>query len=256
MSVILSKGIYERVNDSFYREEFILYAPSERLDKVKQQVTKEFGNQISSFEWWHEEEYTTIMVEIRSTVMQIPVGDRLRQIVKAVVGEQYIVSASVRPIETVGCTNSLFNLTYDGALETFFIDYYAPEHLRANAFSVSIYDGKMIEVISTIHLDSAEQLWERLIRPLDEKYAKHEGVNSFTKELLAQELRDFLLKHLDFIKHIGQAVNKPLQILAPVPQPSLLSSNGTGREPQKWPIRAVRKPKREVAVALPALATA
>lgn len=233
-----------------------MYVQSERLDKVKQQVTKEFGNQITSFEWWHEEEYTTIMVEIRSTVMQIPVGDRLRRIVNAVVGEQYIVVISVRPIETIGCTNGLFNLTYDGALETFFIDYYAPEQLRANPFSVSIYDGKMIEVISTIHLDSAEQLWERLIRPLDEKYAKHEGVNSFTKELLAEELRNFLLKHLDFIKHIAQAVNKPLQILDPVPQLAPLSRNGTEPEPQKAHLRAVLQHTRKVTAPLPALAAA
>lgn len=233
-----------------------MYAPSELLNKVEQQMMSEFGNQITSFEWWHEEEYTTIMVEIRSTVVQIAVGDRLRQIVNAVVGSQYIVSASVRPIETVGCTNGLFDLTYDGALETFFIDYYAPDHLRANPFSVSIYDGKMIDAVRTIHLESAEQLWERLIRPLDEKYAKHEGVDSFTKELLAKELRDFLLQHLDFIKHIAQAVRKPLQIIEPVPQPSALSSNGTEPLPQKAPLRAVRQPKREVAAPLPALAVA
>ena len=252
------KNIYERVNDLFYREEFILYPPSELLDQVEQQMMDEFADQIISFEWLYEVEFTSIYVQIRSTAstaLQIPIGDRLYEIIHDYFGDEYIVAGSVTPVESVNATDGLFNLTCTGGTN-FFVDYYPPERARDKPYLTPIHYLRMFDAVRTIHLDSAEQLWERLIRPLDEKYAKHEGVDSFTKEQLAEELRDFLLQHLDFIKHIAQAVNKPRHIIEPVPQDSLFSSNGTGREPQKAFLRAVRKPKREVAMPLPALATA
>ena len=191
--------------------------------------------------------------------MQILVEDRIYDFLKSLISEQYIIVVLVTAAESVGATDGLFNLRFIGGT-TFYVDYYAPRRPREKPYSTLIYYVKMFDAARTIHLDSAEQLWERLIRPLDEKYAKHEGVDSFSKELLAEELRDFLLKHLSFIKHIAQAVNKRLQILAPVAQPSLLSSNGTGREPLKTPPKeaphAARRKRVAAKVPLPALAVA
>ncbi|MGB0386718.1 MAG: hypothetical protein ACPGWR_18050, partial [Ardenticatenaceae bacterium] len=44
------------------------------------------------------------------------------------------------------------------------------------------------------------------------------GVTSFSAKNLACELRDFLLKHLDFIESIAEATGRSLQILHPLPQ--------------------------------------
>jgi hypothetical protein len=209
-----------------------LYAPSELLKQVEKQARAEFGNQITYFESWHEEEYTTIIVEIRETALQIPVGDSIRQLINSIIGDEYIVALLVRPVESVGTTDGLFNFTYDGGLERFFINYYAPERPRSNPFVLSIYYYKMIEVIPMINLDAAEDFWRGLIRPVDETYATQQGVNSFCKEL-APKLRDFLLNHLDFITHIAEAKGKQLQILAPQSIPLHQPSNGT--EPNRTP---------------------
>ncbi|MGB0386824.1 MAG: hypothetical protein ACPGWR_18580 [Ardenticatenaceae bacterium] len=204
-----------------------MYAPSNLLNQVEQQVRREFADQITYFESFHEDEYTTIMVEIRSTALQIPVGDRIGQIVDTIVADQYIVATSVVPIESVGSTDGLFNLTYYGGDETFFLDYYAPERPRSNPFRVSIYYYFMVDAVPTIHTDSAFQLWDRLFRPIQLKLAKHKGVESFCKHHLAFDLRDFLLQHLDFIKHIAAAKGKSLQIIEPVVKASSAeSSNG------------------------------
>lgn len=206
-----------------------MYAPSNLLNQIEQQVRREFGDQITGFEWFHEEEYTTIMVEIRSTAMHIPVGHRVRQIVDTIVGDQYIVAITVSPIESVDCTDGLFNLTYHGGLEMFALDYYAPERPRSNPFRVSIYYYFMVDAAPTIYLDSPLQLWERLFRPIQIKLAKHQGIERFCKHHLASDLRDFLLEHLDFIIHIAAAKGKSLQIIEPVVKAkasSAESSNG------------------------------
>jgi hypothetical protein len=216
-----------------------LYAPSELLEQVEQQVRSEFKEQITYFEWWNEEEYTTILVSIRSVALQITVKDRIRQIVNTIIGHpdacEYIVPISVSAIESVDATDGLFNLTYHGAgSNSFFVHYYAPERSGSNPFKVSIYYRKMFDAVRTIQLDSPAQLWERLVRPIREVYAKQEGISSFSKDLLASDLRDFLLEHLDFIQHIAEAISfpvgakKPLQILepaavkSPLPQPTNL----------------------------------
>ncbi len=213
-----------------------MYASAELLNQVEKKVKVEFGDQVTNFEWFHEEEYTTIMVEIRETVMQIPVIDRTRQIINCVIGEPYIVALLVTPIESVGCTDGLFNLTYEGGGSIFFIDYYAPERSRSRPFQLTAFYTKMFEMVRTIHFDSASDFWERFIRPFDYKLAKKEGIASFKKDLLAEPLRDFLIEHLDFIKHIAEAVREPLHIFDPAPQPSqALSSNGTQRAHKEVP---------------------
>ena len=174
------------------------------------------------------------MVEIRETVMQIPVIDRTRQIINSLIDDQYIVALSVRPIESVGCTDGLFNLTYEGGGCIFFIDYYAPERPRSHPFQLTAFYSKMFEALRTIHFDSASDFWERFIRPVDYKLAKKEGVTSFLKEVLAEPLRDFLIEHLDFIKHIAEAVREPLHIFEPAPQPIKPQSSTTnGMEQQQ-----------------------
>ena len=84
----------------------------------------------------------------------------------------------------------------------------------------------MFKAIRTILVDSPAQFWERLIHPDEQVDPKKAGVLSFKKELLALPLRDFLLKHLDLIKHIADATKNPLQIEQPA---SLIehSANGT-----------------------------
>ena len=227
-----------------------MYAPSEQVEQVKKQMMKEFGDQIISFEWDYEVEFTGIYVHIRSTALQIPIGDRLYDIINTIIDDKYIVSAGVIPVESVNATDGLFNLTCTGGTN-FFADYYPAGRARDKPYITPIHYLRMFKAVRTIHLDSAEQFWDRLIRPLDEKYAKHEGFNSFTKELLAEALRNFLLEHLDFIQHIAEAVRRPLQILDPQSQPAPLSSNGTGRLPLSLP-----QPQLASEVALPALAAA
>jgi hypothetical protein len=211
-----------------------LYAPDKLLKKFKKQVLTEFKDQIISFEWSHEQECTFVLVEIGEIALQIPLGHRIRQIVNTIIGHpdssEYIVSISVWASESVEATDGLFNLTYYGAgSNSFSVHYYAPQRDPLIPFNVSIHYRKMFEAMRTIHLDSPAQLWERLVRPSREPAAKRRGVESFSKELLAEELRDFLLKHLDFIKHIAKVTNKPLQIIEPVPTPSVTqSTNGTG----------------------------
>jgi len=236
MSVILSKGICKRAGGSSQREEFILYPSAELLNQVQKQALAEFNDQITYFEWFYEEEFTAIMVDVRSIGMDIPVADRIRQIVNATVGDQYIVSICVSPIESVEATNGLFNLTYDGGICVFFIDYYASERPRAKPFQLTAFYSKMFEALRTIHFDSACDFWERFIRPVDYRLAKKEGITSFRQNLLAEPLRDFLIEHLDFIKHIAEAVREPLHIFEPAPQPmQALSSNGTQRAHKEVP---------------------
>ncbi|MGB0388313.1 MAG: hypothetical protein ACPGWR_26135 [Ardenticatenaceae bacterium] len=196
-----------------------MYPSAELLNQVQQQVLAEFSDQITYFEWFYEQEFTAIMVEIRSIGMDIPVADRIRQIVNAIVGDQYIVSICVSPIESVGCTDGLFNLTYNGGINVFFIEYYAPERPRTNPFKLSAFYTKMFEAVRTIHFDSAEQLWRRLVNFARQAYAKEQGVTSFREDVLAEPLRDFLIEHLDFIKHIAEAVREPLHIFEPAPPP-------------------------------------
>jgi hypothetical protein len=209
-----------------------LYAPSELLEQVEQQVRSEFKEQITNFEWWNEDEYTTIIAESRLVAWQTPMGLSIREIVNTIIGHpdssEYIVAILVRATESVDATDGLFNLTYSGAVNSFFVHYYAPERSGSNPFKVSIPLRKMFDAVRTIQLDSPAQLWERLVRPIREVYAKQEGISSFSKALLASDLRDFLLEHLDFIKHIAVATKKPLQIIepaavkSPLPQPSNL----------------------------------
>lgn len=214
-----------------------MYAPSELLDQVEQQVRAEFGDEITSFEWFYEEGFTGIYIEIRSLALQIPVSRKTRQIINSCIGEPggpYIVSLSVSPIESVGCTDGQFNLSYEGGGETYWIDYYAPERPRTNPLVASIYYYTMNDALRTIHFDSPTQFWERLFHPLKETFAKEEGVPSFSKHLLAEDLRDFLLEHLDFIKHIAAAKGKSLEILSPAPPLASQSKESNGnrqREP-------------------------
>jgi len=199
-----------------------LYAPSKLLEQVEKQAKAEFNGELTHFEWWNEEEYTTIMVEISSTTWRIEVGDRIRQLVNSIVGDQYIVAITVSPIESVSATDGLFNLTYNGGLNTFFVDYYAPERPRlsytegANPLRVSIFYTRMIKALRRVHLDSPSELWAQLFRPIQEVLAQRRGVHSFCKDL-APDLRDFLLDHLDFIERMMQASGETLQVLpAPV----------------------------------------
>lgn len=207
-----------------------MYAPSELLEQAKKQVLSEFKDQITYFEWWNEDEYTTIMVEIREITLQILVGDRIREIVYAIIGHpdtsEYIVAISVSPIYRVGVNDGLFKLIYDGGISVFFIDYYAPELSHTNPFTLSFFYTRMFKAIRSILVDSPAQFWERLIRPDEQVDPKKAGVISFKKELLALPLQDFLLKHLDLIKHIAEATKNPLQIEQPA---SLIEhlANGT-----------------------------
>lgn len=215
-----------------------MYAPSELLAQVKEQAKAEFGDQIISFEWFYEEEYTTIMVEIRETVMHIPVGDRIREIVNEIVGDGYIVTISLTSIESVEATDGLFNLKFNGGIDVFFIEYYAPERPTDKPFRLTAYYSKMFEAVRTIHFDSPDQLWRRLVSRNREIYAEQKGLTSFRRDMLAAELRDFLIEHLDFIKHIAEASRLPLHIFEPTPQPastiqSSHSSNGTQPTPSE-----------------------
>lgn len=208
-----------------------MYAPDELLEQVKKEVLSEFPDQIISFDWSHEQECSFVGVQLGEIALQIPLGHRIREIANTIVGHpddsDYIVPISVRASESVGATEGLFNMTYDAAgCNSFFVHYYAPERDRLIPFNISHYYDKMFEAIRTIHFDSPAQLWKRLVPPSRERAAKREGIESFSRELLAKELRDFLLKHLDFIIHIAQVTKKPLQILEPVPILAP-SSNGT-----------------------------
>ena len=212
-----------------------MYVRSELLDQVEQQVRAKFGDEITSFEWFYEEGFTGIYIEIRSQVMQIPVIRGTRQIINECIGEPggpYIVSLSVSPIESVGCTDGQFNLTYEGGGEYFWVDYYAPERPRSHPFVASISYYTMKDAVRTIHLDSPTQFWERLFHPLKETFAKQEGVPSFSKHLLAEDLRDFLLEHLDFIKHIAAAKGRSLEILEPAPRLASQSKEPNGNRQQ------------------------
>ena len=207
-----------------------MYAPDELLEQLKKEVLSEFPDQIISFDWSHEQECSFVFVEIGEIALQIPLAHRIREIANTIVGHpddsEYIVPISVHATESVGATEGLFNLTYYGAGSNSFSVRYYPNGDRSIPFNISLYDDKMFEAIRTIHFDSPAQLWKRLVRPSRERAAKREGIESFSCELLAKELRDFLLKHLDFIIHIAQVIKKPLLILEPVP---ILppSSNGT-----------------------------
>lgn len=229
-----------------------MYAPSELLNQVEKQTLAEFGDQITYFEWWHEDEFTTIMVEIRSIPLEIPVGERIREISDSLIGDEYIVAICVSPIESVNATNGVFNLTFDGGVNSFGIDYYPPE--RPNRFMIPVHYLKMFKAIRTIHFDSAFELWEGLVHPALPKIAKEEQVESFSKQLLADKLRDFLLKHLDFIKHIAKARKKPLHIFEPTPQ--LQQSNGTEPKPSEMrpvrPIKIARESRVVLQVPVPA----
>ena len=120
-----------------------MYAPSELLEQIKRQVTSEFKDIITSFEWFHEEEYTGIYIEIRQIAWDERVDDYTHQLINSILGDQYIVSVLVRPIESVGTTDGLFNLIYSGAGNTFFIDYYAPERPRANPLKASMLNAEI-----------------------------------------------------------------------------------------------------------------
>jgi hypothetical protein len=216
-----------------------LYAPSELLEQVEKQVKAQFNGEITGFEWWHEEEYTTIAVTIQQIALQIPVIRSTRQIIDSICSDQYIVALLVRPIESISESKGLFNLIYDGAGNVFSLDYYAPERSGlscpegTNPFTAPIYYTPKFSAISTIHLDSPVEFWKRLFDPINEVLAKKAGVHSFSKETLAEELQYFLLKHLDFITHIAEAKGKQLQILAPQSIPLHQPSNGT--EPNRTP---------------------
>ena len=207
-----------------------MYAPDELLEQLKKEVLSEFKDQILSFEWYHEQECSFVYVELGEIALQIPLGHRIHEIAYAIVGHpdnsEYIVPISVRASESVGETEGLFNLAYYGAgNNSFCVHYYAPEEDPLIPFNIWIHYKEMFEAIRTIHFDSPAQVWKHLVRPSRERAAKRDGIESFSKERLAKELRDFLLKHLDFIKHIAQVTKKPLLILEPVPllEPS---SNG------------------------------
>ena len=219
-SEILLKNICTRAKDSSVGEESILYAPSERLETVKKQVLSKFPDQIISFKWFHEEEYTLIMVQIREVACQIPVSLSIREIVNAVIGHpdssDYIVAITVSAIESVEAADGLFKLAYHGGgSHSFFLYYYAPERKPSDPFKVPIYYRKMFDATRTIHVNSSTQLWERLFPPTREVYAAQCGVTSFSKDVLASDLRNFLLEHLDFIQHIAKATRNSLQIIEP-----------------------------------------
>jgi hypothetical protein len=181
ISVIVLKRTCERANGSSNREEFILYVPSELLLQVEQQVRAEFGDEITSFEWFYEVEFTGIYIEIRSLALQLPVSYRTDEIINESLGEEYIVSLSVSPIESVGCTDGQFNLSYEGGGESYWIDYYAPERPRTNPFVASIYYYTMNDAVRTIHFDSPTQFWERLFRPIHETLASKKASPPFPR---------------------------------------------------------------------------
>ena len=198
-----------------------MYAPDELLEQLKKQVLSEFPDQIISFQWVHEQECSFVYVEVRKIALQIPLDDRISEIVYSIVGHpdnsQYIVPIHVWAVESIETTDGLFNLSYHGAgSNSFSVRYYPPEQDGLISFNLSIHYKKMFDAIRTIHLDSPAQLWERLVRPSREAAALRRGIEGFSKQRLAKELRDFLLKHLDFIKHIAEVTNQPLEILEPV----------------------------------------
>lgn len=199
-----------------------MYAPSELLNQIEKQALAEFGDQITYFEWWHEDEFTTIMVHVRSMALDMVVDDYISQLIDRVIGDQYIVALCVSPIESVDATDGPFNLTFDGGVDCFFVGYDPPERSERARFQIPIHYLKMFKAIRTIYFDSAQELWEGLVHPAREAYAKQEGIHSFSKALLACKLRDFLLQHLDFIKYIAEATKKPLHVFEPL----LESSNG------------------------------
>ena len=220
-----------------------MYAPSELLLQVEKEVKAEFKDQMTDFEWYYEEEYTSITVKIRKTAWQKHVICRTRQMIDAIIGDPYIVSLMVRSIESVGEADDLFKLTYDGGSHVFFVKYYAPERPRSTPFSVSIYYTRLIKGVRMIHLDSAFELWQQLFPPVVSKLAKREEVHSFCAKNLAEEWRDFLLKHLDFIESIADATGSPLKILQPLPQLAAVShsSNGAGASPPEMLTRQVAR---------------
>ena len=213
-----------------------MYAPSEQLQQVEKQIRAEFKQLITSFEWFNEDEFTSIIVELGKMAGHIQVEQRCIQIINSIIGNGYIVSPLIRPIESIDQPDGLFNLTYSGASNNFLIDYYAPEYARLscpsgkNRFRTTIYYIKMIKALRTVHFDSPTEFWAQLFHPLEETFAKRQGVHSFCKEL-APDLRDFLLEHLDFIERMIEASGETLEVLpAPV---SLLppSSLANGRKP-------------------------
>jgi hypothetical protein len=219
-----------------------LYAPSEQLDQVEKQVKSEFQDIITYFEWFYEDEFTTIIIEIGDTALQIPVMLRARQIINSICSDKYIVDLLVRPVESIDASDGLFNLTYEGGVPYFIIDYYPPERARSNPFVASVDYDTMIEAVPTIYLDSPSELWGRLFRPIQETFAQQQGVHSFCKKILAPDLRDFLLKHLGFIEHIAKAKGHSLQILppaliTPLPQPS----NGTEPKSERRRTKVAKK---------------
>ena len=209
-----------------------MYVPYELLEQVEKQVKAEFNGLITRFEWWHEEEYTTIVVEIDDITWDLRVEDRGRQLINSIIGDGYIVSLHVTPIESVGSCDDLFHLTYYGSGNTFFLDYYAPERPRANPLKASIFYTRMIKGMRRIYLDSPSELWAQLFRPIQEAFAKRQGVNSFCKDL-APDLRDFLLEHLDFIERMIQASGETLQILPAPVTPLPQSENGQKPSPAR-----------------------
>ncbi len=207
-----------------------MYAPDELLEQLKKQVLSEYPDQIISFQWVHEQECSFVYVKIGEIALQIPMIDRIHEIAYSIVGHPddspYIVPISVSASESVEATDGLFNLSYYGAgRNSFCVHYYAPERDRLRPYKVSVHYEEMFDAMRTIYFDSPAQVWKRLVRPIDETYAKYEEVHSFCKELLAEKLRDFLLKHLDFIKHIAKVINKPFEIFEPVMDAQL--TNGT-----------------------------
>ena len=50
---------------------------------------------------------------------------------------------------------------------------------------------------------------------------------------MAADLRDFLIEHLDFIKHIAEAIRQPLHIFEPTPQPASTIQSSNGTEPKQ-----------------------
>ena len=206
-----------------------MYAPDDLLEQLKMQVLSEFPDQIISFQWVHEQECSFVYVQIGEIALQIPMIDRIHEMAYTIVGHPddspYIVPISVSAMESIEATDGLFNLTYHGAgSNSFFVYYYVPGRDRLRPYQFSVHYQEMFDAMRTIHFDSPEQVWKRLVRPIDEKYAKYGEVHSFSKEVLAEELRDFLLKHLDFIKHIAKVINKPFEIFEPIMDTQ--SSNG------------------------------
>ncbi|MGB0383707.1 MAG: hypothetical protein ACPGWR_02700 [Ardenticatenaceae bacterium] len=206
-----------------------MYVPYELLEQVEKQVKAEFNGLITRYQWWHEDEYTTIVVEIDDITWDLRVEDRTSELIDEIIGDGYIVSLHLTPIERVGKPDDLFHLTYYGSGDTFFLDYYAPERARSNPLKASIYDTRMIKGMRRIYLDSPSELWGQLFRPIQETFAKRQGVHSFCKDL-APDLRDFLLEHMDFIQRMIQASGETLQIL-PAPVSPLPRNDHNGQKP-------------------------